>query len=92
MRHGLACGFLAVDDDPVSVINAELSRKPRRYQVQMAKQLPIVSPYVGMSCNYLPRDDQNVHGRLWINIAESQAAIIFVYDVGRYLTIDDLFE
>ena len=58
----------------------------------MAEQLPVATPYVGMSGYYLPRNDQDMHGRLWIDIAESQAAIIFVYDVGRYLTIDDLFE
>jgi hypothetical protein len=92
MRNRLAGRFLAVDDEPISIVNAELSRQLGRDQVEMAQQFPIVRGNLGMGRDNLPRDDQDVYGSLGIDISKSQTSIVFVYDVGRYLTIDDLFE
>jgi hypothetical protein len=92
VRNGLAGRFLAVNDDSISTVNAELSRQLGRYQMEMAQQHLISRGNLGMGCDNLPRDDQDVDGSLGINIPKSQAPIIFVYDVGRDLTIDDLFE
>jgi hypothetical protein len=92
MRDRLACRFLAVDHDSVSVINAKLSRQLGRHQVQMTKQVPISRRNIRVRGNNPPRDDEDVHGSLGINVPKGQALIVFVYDVGWYLTIDDLFE
>jgi hypothetical protein len=92
MRDRLAGRFLAVDYDSISAINAQLSRELRRHQMQMTEQVPIVPGNLGMRCNNLPRDDQNVYGSLGIDVSKGQAPIVFVDDVGGYLTIDDLFE
>ena len=40
----------------------------------------------------LPRHDQDVHGGLRVDVAEGDAVVVLVDDVGGNLSRDDLFE
>ena len=92
MRHGLPGWFLAIDDKPIAIGNAELDSELAGDPVQVSQKLAIAFADVSMSRDDFSRDDQDVHGRLGIDVAKSQAAIVFENDVGRDLAVDDLLK
>src|SRR5438094_746482 len=93
VRYGLAGSVLAVDDQPITVLYAQLFRQLGRDDVEIAEQRDIPFGHVSVGGDHLgSRNNQDVHRRLGIDVAESQATVIFVDDVGGDLPVDDLLK
>src|SRR5262249_362400 len=92
VRHGLAGTFLAVQNETVAIIQAELLGQLGRDNVQVAEQLGVGLGDLVVRGDDLARDDEHVGRRLCIDVAEGEAAVVLVNDLGRDLLVDDLLE
>src|SRR5579862_10064759 len=90
VRHGLPRLFAAIDDQPVAVRELELGGQLDGDQVQVAEQLAVGLGDAVVRGNHFLGDDQDVDGRLRIDVVEGEAHIVFVGDLRVDLAIDDL--
>ena len=90
VRHHLAGLFLAIEHQTVAVLQAELGRQLHCDQVQMAQEVAVLVLDLVMGGDHLFGDDQDVDRCLWIDVAERQAAVVFMDNVRLDLPVDDL--
>jgi hypothetical protein len=57
---------------------------------QLSQKVPVLFATVLHRRDMLFRDDQRVHGRLWIDIVECQDAVVFMDDFRRNGFLHDL--
>jgi len=89
--YSLPSGVVAVHNDTVAVVrNAFPGRQFGCGQEQFSDQFGVIRPYVVYGPDVFFGDDQNVRGRLGIDVSEGQDIFIFVHDVGRDFPVDDL--
>ena len=90
--HRLAGARLAIDNEAITVGDAEFLRQLGRDEMQVAQQFPVFRFDILMRPDDLARDDQHVHRRLRIDVAKRQAAVILMDNVRGDLAIDDLLK
>src|SRR5690606_30369107 len=84
--------FVAVHDYPKPLAAAQLRGEALGGQEEMAGQCGVAVSQVLKGGDVLFRNDQKVHGRLWIDVMEGDHLDVFVEDASRNLTGNDLAE
>src|SRR5208282_987288 len=92
MRHSLAGVGTAIDDNPIPIVQIPLGGQLLYHHQQMPGQRSIAFGQIGQRRNLLLGNDQDVNGRLRINVFESQAAVILVNNLGGNFPVDNPFE
>lgn len=92
MEHRLPGILAVVDDQPERIANAELPRHLAGCKQQVAQQSLVFQIGIGQSGNFLLRHQQHMGRRLRVDIAEGEAMLVFVDDVGWNGTADDFAE
>jgi len=88
MGHGLTGRLLAIDNDSVSILDAQLLGKPHGHHMQMTKKRFVFFLQIGMGRDYLLGNDENMSWSLRIDVAKGKAFVVIMDDGGRDLTID----
>lgn len=90
---GFATIRAVINDEPVTgSLDPHQLSDMRGFGKQMAQQSRILGARFRNTRNHPLGDDQHMHGRLGIYIVKSQHLIVFVNDMRRNFTCDDLFE
>ena len=93
MRHAFASVFAVIDDEAESVfVQSKFARDFTRLQKQMAQHLMILRFSLSNSRDGFLGDDENVRGRLWVDVIEGQHQVVLIDDVRGYFTGDDFLE
>ena len=92
MEDGLTAVLAGVDNRSVAFCQAEFRCNLGNHVQQVAAELSVLCCQLIKRNDWFPWNQQNMHRSLWTDIMESQAEIVFVDDVGRDLTINDLLE
>lgn len=90
--NGLAAIVTNVDDGAVAVFEVQIAGKLGGDEQEVPEDGFILRFGVGEGGNFLQGDDQNMRGRLGIDIVESEAAIVLMDDRSGKFTVDDAFE
>lgn len=90
MEDGLAGFFTIIDYEPEIISMSFFPGDTSGNQQQMAEQVFISFFGVGHPGYCLPGDDQDMHRSLRVDITESDALIIFMYDIGRNIAVEYL--
>lgn len=90
--NGLAAVAADVRHDAIAVAQPLGLRQAANYQEKMADERPVDIFDVVDRHDFLFRNDQDVRGRLWLDVAERQAVFVFVENLGGNLAIDDPLE
>ena len=88
----LAPVLSTVDHGSESVFETQVEGDFSSHQHQVPDQGFVLVLQVSQRNDRLPRDHQHVDRSLWGDVAKRQAPVIFMNDVGRYLSVDDLLE
>jgi hypothetical protein len=89
--NSLTSCVIAVHDYAVTVVrNSFPGREFGCGQEQLSDQLGVTGLNIVNGPNALFWDDQNVRGRLRVDVSEGQNIFSFVYDIRRDFTVDDL--
>ena len=84
MGYGLATVFTVVDDQPVAAfLDSQLVGYLGSLQQKVAEDLLVFRPGLGEARDRLFGHQQNVPGRLGIDVAQCEDQIVFIYD-GRW--------
>lgn len=78
MRHRFASVRTVVDDDAVPVVQALLLGNFCRHQEQMPEQTGIRGGRFPDALDALFRDYQDMHGRLWVDVADRKTMLVIV--------------
>jgi hypothetical protein len=92
MGDGLASIASDVHDNAVPILEAEFLCEVADRQEQLTQEGAIVVTGMGDRLDLLFRDDQDMDGRLGIDVVECQNLVVFIDDAGRDFFIDDAFE
>lgn len=92
MRHGLAPLGPIVENHPISVAQAFLLSQAGGHQQEVAQSRLVVCISFAYTRDGFARDHQEVSGGLWIDVANGNANLVLVDDVGGDFAGDDLFE
>lgn len=93
MRNAFPCIRPIIDDHPEPrLIDFQLDSNLLNDQKEVPQKALVPHPGLGDSGNNLFRDDQHMNGRLRGNIMKSNGPIVFVNNVRRNLSLDDLGE
>lgn len=92
MIHCLPGIWAAVDDGPIALHEALVSRDLRGRAKKMSNQRSVLGRCVIERGDMLTRNDEDVHGGLRIDISERDALVVFIDRLGRDATIDDFAE
>jgi hypothetical protein len=90
MRHRLPAAILAIDDEPIAIVQLELFGQLGSNQVQMSKEIAIRIGDIGVRRNHLAGDDEHVHRRLRVDIVKGDAKVVLISNLGRDLLFRDL--
>jgi hypothetical protein len=82
VKHALPGLRPVVDRETKGILHAQLPRDLVGGEQQVAKERLVFFPGVGEPRDFLLGNDQDVRGRLGIDIAKSETQIVFVHDVG----------
>ncbi len=89
----LAAVRLAVDDEAVPVVQESFLRCDGASGREQPAQRRLVGlGDVGGRRDHVVRDEEDVHGRLWVDVAEGGHEVVAVHDVGVDLAAHDLEE
>jgi hypothetical protein len=93
VRHGLAAVRAVVDDEPEAVWRqTQLVRDFGGLEQNVSEQLPVFSLRLADSRNDFFRKNQNMHGRLRVDVADGENQIVFIDNRRRNLAGDDFFK
>lgn len=93
VRNAFACIRAAVDYHPVTGRQQiQFLRHRARREKQFSEKRRVRLRRVSQSRDNALGNDQDVHGRLWICIVESEHFVIFPDDVGGNFAPDDFFK
>ena len=92
MLDGLAAVVSCVDDGAVTFVEALLAGDFSDCREQMAQQRRVFWGGVGERGDVLARYDQDMHGRVRMNVGEGDALVVFVHASGGDGAIDDFAE
>jgi len=92
MRDCLSSQFLAIDDEPIPVLNVQFLGEFSGHDMQMAQERDVFFFEIGVSRDHLPGDDEHMGRRLGIDVSKSQALIILINDVRRDFLVYNLQE
>ena len=92
VKNALAGLRAVIDRDPEGITMALGLGNLAADEHQMAQNRLILSRGVGQAGDGFARHDQNMHRGLGINIAEGHAMFIFMHDIARDFSVDDLFK
>src|SRR6056297_3902625 len=93
MPHRLAAGLIAVEVKAVAIIGNTLAGSNLlRRQHHPADNFGVVVFELVERSDLALGNDQNMHRRLRVDVAERQQIVIFPDNVGRNLAVDDFFE
>jgi len=88
--HCLASVVAMIDDEPVSgASDAKFFPETGRDDEEMTEELLVSWLDVRYAGDWLDRHDEQMHGRLRLNIPEGEAILITVDDIGRDFARDD---
>ena len=90
MRDCLSSQLLAIDDEPIPVLNAQFLGEFGGDDMQMAEERDVLFFEIGVSWDHLPGDDEHMSRRLGIDVSKSQALIVFINDVRRNFLVYNL--
>jgi hypothetical protein len=92
MVNGLSAHFVAVHDNPETILTTLFLRQPLSgKQYVTCQRLVFMAKFIERG-NVFLRDDQKVHGRLRANIVKGNDLFIFIELAGRNRTGDDSAE
>lgn len=92
VANRLAAVFTGIYDDTVTVCKALLARHFCRRPEEMAKECLVALIGVSERADVLARDDENVGGRLGVDVRESVDQLVLVDRAGRDVAFGDLAE
>ena len=93
MGHAFAGIFSVIDDEAESVfVQSQFARDFTRLQEQMTQHLMIFRLGLGNSRDGFLGDNENVRGRLWVDVIEGQHQVVLIDDVRGNFSSDDFFE
>jgi hypothetical protein len=92
MVDGLAAVGAGIDHDAVAVSEAFVAGDLRGREQQMSEEFTMVLSGGGGGLDVLAGDDEEVYGRLGIDIGEGVAAVVLVDGRGGDGALDDLAE
>ena len=92
MRHAFACVRSAINYDSIATGELQFLRHVARNQKQFAEQRGVRIGRVRKTGNGFFRHDQDMYGRLGINVVKRNRVVIFPDDFCRDLPRDDFFE
>ena len=92
MVDGLSAVGAGVDDDAISASEACVAGYLRRLREQMPEEGGVLFFGVCLRGDVLPGNDQEMGGRLGIDIGEDDAAFVLILSIGRNSAGDDLAE
>ena len=90
--HSLPAIVACVHDDPVAIVQLLFACDLSRRGHQMAHQRRIFSQRLRRRANVLFGNDQQMRGRLRIDVGKADAEFVFVHAVGRNGAVDNLAE
>ena len=92
VKYGLSGTGTVIDIQPVGITDPLIHGNVIRLQQHVTQQQPVVLCRIGQHRDRLFRDDKYMNGGLGVDVPEGEAQVIFVDDIGRDLTIDNLAE
>ena len=93
MGHGFSAVGAIVDDDSEAIFGvAFLAGDLADFQEEMAQEFQVVGRGFGDANDWFFGNEKKVDRGLGRNVAEAEAEIVFVDDVGGNFTGDDFFE
>jgi hypothetical protein len=91
MKDGLACACACVDDCAIAALGESLLVGDARGDAQeMAEQSFIPLRSFVQRFDVIVRDDEHMHGRLRIDVAQGDASLVLVNNVGSNLARNNL--
>ena len=90
MVHCLPSIVPCVHDDPVAIVQRLFPCDPRRCSHQVTHQRSVFGQSLCRRSYVLLGDNQQVRGRLGIDVGEADAQLVFVYPASRNRSVDDL--
>jgi len=78
VRHGFAAVRAVVDDEPVAAGQIQLLRDFSGLEQNVSEQSLIFSLRFGDSRNHFFWKNQDMHRRLWIDVADDENQIVFI--------------
>ena len=90
--HGLAGVSAVVDDQSKTVRELQFPGDLSGDQQQVAEDGLIVGARLADSGNHLLRNDQQVHGRLRLNVVQDDAVLVLMLDSRGDVAVDDFLE
>jgi hypothetical protein len=93
MEHGLPAMAVAVDHATVTIVGeAPILGPAHCSREEFFHERAVIRLKIIERRDPTLRNEQHVHGRLRIDVAERQQFIVFVNDIGRNFTSDDPVE
>lgn len=92
VKHSLTTVIAGVDDGAVAIVQAQLSGDNGDHLQQMSAEFGVGGGEFSQRGDGLFGNEQNMHGRLWTDVVEGHAVLIFVDDAGRDFAVDDFLE
>ena len=92
MGNALAGVGAVVDDEPVAAGELEFFRDDARHDEEMAELGFVVGGGFTDAWNKFFRDDQQMNGRLRLDVVDDDAAVVLVLDLGGDFAVDDFLE
>ena len=90
MVDTLTAVFSGVDDGTITTFEAQQVGNFRNRQQQMRAQVGVLRSQLTQGHHRFFGNQQDVYRGLRVNIPKSEAAVVFIDDVGWYFTVDDL--
>jgi hypothetical protein len=88
----LARWFFAIDDEAITIGNPEFDGELASDPVQMSQKLAVAFGDIGVSRDNSSWNDEDVRGRLGIDVAKRQAAIVLENNVRGDLAVDNFLK
>jgi len=92
VEHGLPRAPPVVENCPIAIGELAILGKLRGDELQLAKHGCVLRSGLGQRDNVLPRADEDVAGRLRLNIFKREDFRVLVYDFRLYFFFSDLAE
>jgi hypothetical protein len=92
VRYGLTGMRPVVHDEPKSFGELKFSRHDAGNDQEMTEDALILRFGFADAGNQFLRHDEQMHGRLWLDVVEDDAVLVLVFDPGGDFTVDDFLE
>lgn len=92
VKHGLSCTRADVEDGAISVFDVALAGNLRGSEMAAADHFGVLRLRLFESCKMFLGNDQNVRGRLGVDVFKGEDVLVFVNFLRRKLAAEDAAE